>query len=75
MGKLEGHRQVTLYVDPKLYERVRCVAYTFDEDIYEFVDEALTSAIERRTTKAQRDAIDSMAKQNIKNGASRTKRR
>ena len=75
MGRLPGYRQVTLYVDPDLYEQVRCTAYTLGEDIYELVSEALASAIERRTTKAQRSAIESMAKQNLKNGASRGKPR
>lgn len=75
MGRMPGYRTVTLYVEPELYERVRCTAYTLNEDIYELVGEALNSAINRRTTKAQRTAIDSMAKQNLKNGASREKRR
>lgn len=75
VGKLQGYRQVTLYVEHALYERVRCTAYTLGEDIYELVGEALTSAVDRRTTKAQRTAIDSMAKQNLKNGTSRDKRR
>lgn len=68
MGRLPGYRQVTLYVDPALYERVRCAAYTLGEDIYVFAGEALGSAIERRMTKTQRAAVESMAKQNIKNG-------
>lgn len=67
MGRKPGYRQVTLYVEPVLYERVKHIAYTLDEDIYEFVDEALASACERRTTKSQRDTIDSMVRQNIKN--------
>ena len=72
---MPGYRAVSLYVDPMLYEKVRFTAYTLGEDIYELVGEALQSAVERRTTKAQRVAIESMARQNIKNGASRAKRR
>lgn len=75
VGRMPGYRQVTMYVDPALYEKVRCTAYTLNEDIYELVGEALASAVERRTTKAQRTAIESMAKQNLKNGASRAKPR
>ena len=75
VGRLPGYRQVTLYVEHALYERVRCTAYTLSEDIYEFVGEALASAVDRRTTKTQRLAVESMAKQNLKNGASRDKRR
>ncbi len=75
MGRKPGYRQVTLYVEPALYERVRCTAYTLGEDIYELVAEAFDSAIERRTTKAQRTVIESMAKQNLKNEATREKRR
>lgn len=71
MGRLPGYRQVTLYVDPAHYERVRCAAYTLSEDIYEFVGEALASAVDRRLSKPQRAAVESMAKQNLKNGASR----
>lgn len=75
VGRMPGYRQVTLYVEPVLYEKVRRAASTFDEDIYEFVGEALTNAIDRRMTKKERDAIDLLVKQNIKNGASREKRR
>ncbi len=74
MGKLKGHRQVTLYIDPELYEKARCSAYTLGENIYEFVSEALSNAFGRRLTKVQRDAIESMAKQNIKNGGTRRSR-
>lgn len=75
MGNLQGHRQVTLYVDPELYEKSRCSAYTLGENIYEFVSEALESAIGRRLNKTQREAIESMAKQNIRNGGTRRSRR
>lgn len=74
MGKLPGHRQVTLYADEELYERVRCTAYFLGEDIYEFIHEALGSAVSRRVTKAQKSALETMAKQNIKNGVTRTRR-
>ena len=67
MGRLPGYRQVTLYVDPLIYERVRCAAYTLGEDIYEFVGEALDTAVNHRLTTKQRAAVDSMARQNIKN--------
>lgn len=75
VGRLPGYRQVTLYVEPGLYEKVRRAASTLGEDIYEFVGEALGSSIERRMSKKERDAIDLLVKQNIKNGASREKRR
>jgi hypothetical protein len=67
MGHLTGHRQVTLYIDPVLYEKMRCTAYALGEDIYEMVDEAMKSAIDRRLTQVQRATIESMAEQNIKN--------
>lgn len=75
MGKLDGYRQATLYVEPELYERVRSAAYILNQDIYEFLDEALRNAIDRRIPEKQRAAIDLMAKQNIKNGGSRRPRR
>lgn len=74
MGRKPGYRQVTLYVEPVLYECVKNIAYTLNEDVYMFVGEALKSATERRTTKAQRDAIDTMVKQNMKNRAASQKR-
>ena len=75
MGKLKGHRQVTLYVNSELYERVRCTAYFLGEDIYEFVSKAFIAAVDGRVTKDQKSAIDVMAKQNIKNnGPGRTRR-
>ncbi len=67
MGRLPGHRQVTLYMEPELHAQVRCAAYTLGEDIYEFVGEALKSAILRRMTAAQRAAVESISRQNIKN--------
>lgn len=75
MGRKPGYRQVTLYVEPVLYERVKNIAYTLDEDVYEFVDEALTSACERRISKTQRNAIESLVQQNIKNRTRVKKRR
>jgi len=74
MGKLPGHRQVTLYADEELYERVRCTAYFLGEDIYEFVHEAFKSAVTRRVTKAEAETLERMAKQNIKNGSTRVRR-
>lgn len=74
MGKIKGHRMVTMYVDSVLYEEVRCAAYVLDELIYKFVGEALTSAVSRRLDKAQRDAVAAMAKQNVtKNGKRRSR--
>lgn len=74
MGRLPDHRQVTLYVKPELYERVRSTAYTLNEDIYEFVDEALADACDRRVKPTVRDAILQTVKQNLKNkGAARGK--
>lgn len=74
MGQKSGYRQVTLYVDPDLYERVRCTSYALSEDIFMFVGEALASAIERRTTKDQRAAIDAQASMNRKNAARAARR-
>lgn len=75
VGRMPGYRQVTLYVEPLLYERVRRASSTLDEDIYEFLNEALANALERRISKKERAAIDLLAKQNIKNGSLRAKRR
>lgn len=75
MGKMSGHRQVSLYVDPELYERVRCTAYSMNEDIYEFVDEALRSAVERRPSKELRVAIESQVKSNRDNKRRATRHR
>ncbi len=75
MGRLPGYRQVTLYVEPVLYEKVRRAASTLDEDIYEFVGEALESAVNRRLSKKERDAIELLINHNNKNGASRNKAR
>jgi hypothetical protein len=75
VGRKPGYRQVTLYVEPMLYERVKNIAYTLDEDVYVFVSEALKSACERRVTQSQRDAIDSLIQQNIKNRARLQKQR
>jgi hypothetical protein len=75
MGHLPGHRQVTLYVDPVLYERVRLTAHSLGEDIYEFVDAALTKGVvSRMSDERQRAAIEMVAKQNVKNEAARKKR-
>lgn len=75
MGRLPGHRQVTFYVDPELYEVIRCSAYTLGENIYDFVDEALRAAFERRMSKPQQATIRSMAEQNIRNGRNGRNRR
>lgn len=74
MGKLKGHRMVSLYVDPELYERVRCSAYVLDENIYQFVGEAFASAVERRLNKTQRGAVEAMAKHNVARGGKRKSR-
>lgn len=74
MGNLKGHRMITLYVDPELYERVRCAAYVLDELIYKFVGEALGNSIVRRLDKAQRGAVEAMARQNVAKGAKRRSR-
>ncbi len=71
MGKLKGRRQATFYVEPELYEVARCTAYTLGENIYQFVDEALRSAVSRRLTKAQKTTIEEMARNNIKRGGTR----
>lgn len=75
MGNLKGHRMITLYVKPELYEQVRCAAYVLDELIYNFVGEAFESAVTRRLNKAQRDAVQAMAKQNVANGGKRKSQR
>ena len=74
MGKLPGHRQVTLYVDEELYERVRVTAYYLGKDIYEFVDTAFKNAVNGLVPKRQRETLEAMAKQNIKNGGARSRR-
>lgn len=58
----KGLRQVSVYVDPDLYERVRCSAYTIGEDIYEFFGAALRDAVVSRLTSAQRSSVDKMIK-------------
>lgn len=63
MGKKPGYQQVTFYVDPDLYARVRLAANSLDENMYEFVGEALTSAFDRRVNKTQRETIEAMVKQ------------
>ena len=75
VGRMPGYRSVSLYVEPLLYEKVRYAAASFGEDIFEFVNEALAEALERRMSKKGRGAIELLAKQNIKNGAIREKRR
>lgn len=75
VGRMPGYRSVSLYVEPLLYEKVRYAAALFSEDIFEFVNEALAEAVDRRVPKKERGAIELIAKQNFKNGASREKRR
>lgn len=75
VGRKPGYKQVTLYVEPVLYERVKHAAYSLDEDVYVFVEEALGSAVDRRMTRLQRVVIDSMVQQNIKNRTHAQKRR
>lgn len=75
MGKLKNHRMITLYVEPELYERVRCSAYTLDENIYQFVGEALDNAVSRRLDAPQRKIVEAMAKQNTSKGSQRRSRR
>lgn len=75
MGKIEGKRQVTLYIEPELYERVRCSAYLLNEDIYEFVSESLKHSVDRRIPDSKRAAVNMMAKQNIEHGGSRRPRK
>ena len=61
MGRLSNHKQVTLYVDPKLYERVRHAAWgVLHEDIYEFINEAMLEALQRRLTRSQLAAVDTL---------------
>jgi len=74
MGRKPGYRQVTLYVEPVLYERVKNIAYSLNEDIYVFVEEAFNSATTRRSTKSQRDTIDAMIAQNMKHRATKQKK-
>lgn len=71
MGKLKGHRMITLYVEPELYERVRCAAYILDENIYQFVGAAFSDAVDRRLDRAQKSAVEAMAKQNVAKGGKR----
>lgn len=74
MGNLKGHRMITLYVDPELYERVRCAAYVLDELIYRFVGEALANAVDRRLDKEKHAAVTAMAKQNVAKSGKRRSR-
>ena len=75
MGNLKGHRMITLYVDPELYERVRCAAYSLDENIYEFVGKAFADALVRRLDKNRRAVVEAMAKQSASKGGKRRSRR
>jgi hypothetical protein len=68
MGRLPGHRQVTLYVDDELYERVRVAAYLLGKDIYEFVGIAFKKAVDDLVPKSDRAALEVMVRQNLKNG-------
>ena len=60
MGHIPGHKQVTLYIDPAIYERVKCAAYFLSEDIFEFVSEALDASVDRRLTTAQLQGLSGM---------------
>lgn len=71
MGKLKGHRMVTMYVNDELYEKVRCAAYILDELIYQFVDKALSSALDLRLDKAKRKVVDALVKQGAGKGRKR----
>lgn len=75
MGKKEGFRQVTMYVDPDLYDRVKQLAWHYKEDIFEFVGKALESAVERRSNPKLLAAIDMARPQVGKNGQRRERRR
>jgi len=74
VGNLKGHRMITLYVPPALYEQVRCAAYVLDELIYQFVGEALENAVSRRLNKTQLSAVKAMAQQNVAKGSKRKSR-
>jgi hypothetical protein len=75
VGNLAGHRMITLYVAPDLYEQVRCAAYILDENIYEFVGKAFEHAINTRLDKRRRKVVEAMAKQSVANGGKRRSRR
>jgi hypothetical protein len=72
---MPGHRQVTLYVDAGLYERVRFAAYTLGEDIYEFAGAALRASLAARLTRTQSDAVESMSRQKREADAAKAARR
>lgn len=76
MGRKEGHRQITLFMQRELYERVRHSAYILGEDIYVFLAKAATVAMDARLTAAQKAAIEAMSKQHRPvSSASRAKAR
>lgn len=60
MGKLDGHKQITLYMDPEIYERVVHVARMRGEPIYKLINDACARAIPRITTVEQRKALDAI---------------
>jgi hypothetical protein len=58
MGLMPGHRQVTMYIKPSVYEQAAHVAKMLGEPVYVFLNDALEAAIKVRTTPEQRRAIE-----------------
>lgn len=58
MGLMPGYKQVTLYIDPAVYEQAAHVAKMVGEPVYLFINKALADAIKARTTPEQRKAIE-----------------
>jgi len=58
MGTMPGYKQVTLYIDPLVYEQAAHVAKMVGEPGYTFINKAIADAIKARTTPEQRKAIE-----------------
>jgi hypothetical protein len=57
MGQLEGFRQITMYVDPDVYDQAAYVARMLGVPIYMLINKALEQAIINNTTPSQRKAL------------------
>lgn len=57
VGTLNGHRQVTLYIDDAIYERAKHVANMLDVPVYRLVNEALEKHVDKLTTPEQKKAM------------------
>lgn len=57
MGRIEGLKQMTLYVAPPIIKLVKLIAVKEDKPIYTVVDEALRAYVKTKTTAAERKAV------------------